>query len=161
MQNVWDDWLIYGPSYLVSSKQETHQLQILFVAMVSCIVNSTVTLWIHHWWISTIVQKMLQAAVIRRRRKKKDIKKTCNLPTTNRLWSGDEKTKTTTTKKQKTELTSMTPLPRPHHSDGSQKNDDQLWNKQEMLPFSQTFLNYAVTWLKLNFSNLMVHMGHI
>lgn len=64
-------------------------------------------------------------------------------------------------KDKKIELTSMTPLPRPHRSDGSQKNDDQLCNKQEMLPFSQTFLSYVVTWLKPNFSNLMVHMGHI
>lgn len=40
---------------------KTHQLQVLFVAMVSCIVNSTVTLRVDHWWISTIVQQMLQA----------------------------------------------------------------------------------------------------
>lgn len=37
--------------------------------MVSCIVNSTVTFWVNHRWISTIVQKMLQAAVIKRRHK--------------------------------------------------------------------------------------------
>lgn len=52
---------------MISDKKniKTHQLQVLFVAMVSCIVNSTVTLRVDHRWIGTVVQKMLQAAEIR------------------------------------------------------------------------------------------------
>lgn len=129
--------------------------------MVSCIVNSTVTFWVNHRWISTIVQKMLQAAVIKRRHKMQRVLRIAAFnsgafqhkcfPTnklsqftecdalitlvTVRCRRGRKKNKT----KQKNTLTSMTPLPHPHHSDGFQKNDDQLWKEQEINTLIFTF----------------------
>lgn len=102
-------------TWLTSTKEagQTHQLQVLFVAMVSCIVNSTVTLGIDHRWISTIVQEMLQAAA-----KSKGaffgVLSHCQVLTSDQI---------------RPRLTSKTPSPPPHCSRGSRENGGPLWGE--------------------------------
>lgn len=103
--------------------------------MVSCIVNSTVTLRIDHGWISTVVQQMLQAAGTERQRQQQQQQRLLVTP----QWAQSQHTRQ--------ELTSKTPWPPPRCCHGSQKNDDRLWeSKRNKLPLRWCWLDLAGPW---------------
>lgn len=109
--------------------------------MVSCIVNSTVTLRVDHWRIGTVVQQMLQATG-----NNEKIHLTAALHNTSSIKKkiiGFVSQSDYTLGLAEQGLTSTTPLLHLHCSDGCRKNDDQLWKGAKMF-WCRTITNECI-----------------